>query len=170
MDKIGMFWGSTSDNTKEAAEYIKEYIEAEGHEIDSHDIADIGEEKILEYKNVIIGCPTWNIGELQDDWDAVFLKYEKLDFKGITCAFFGCGDAVGYPDNFLDAIGILAKPFIANGGSVIGKCSKDDYEFRDSVALDGDDFLGLGLDYDNEEEECEGQMIMWIEDILEEFK
>ena len=30
--------------------------------------------------------------------------------------------------------------------------------------------LGLGLDYDNEDEEfCEGQMIMWMEDIIEDF-
>ena len=170
MLKIGMFWGSTSDNTKIAAQFIKEYIEMEGHKIDSYDIADIGEEKILEYKNIIIGCPTWHIGELQDDWDAVFLKYEKLNFEGITGSFFGCGDQIGYPDNFLDAIGLLAKPFMKNKGKIIGKCSINNYEFRDSVALEGDFFLGLGLDYDNDEDECEGQIIMWLEDILEDME
>ena len=39
-----------------------------------------------------------------------------------------------YPDNFLDAIGILGKPFMASGGSLIGKVSRDDYELK-SVAL-----------------------------------
>ena len=77
---------------------------------------------------------------------------------------------MGYPDNFLDAIGLLGKPFMKNGGKLIGRCSREDYDFRDSVGLDGDQLLGLGLDYDNEEEECEGQMIMWLEDIMEEFK
>ena len=96
--------------------------------------------------------------------------YEKLDFSGKTAAFFGCGDQVGYPDNFLDALGILGKPFVANGGSLIGKCSRDDYEFRESVGLEGDMLLGLGLDYDNEDEKCEDQMIMWLENIMGEFK
>ena len=65
---------------------------------------------------------------------------------------------------------LLQAFFLKNGGKLIGKCPRDDYDFRDSAALDGDQLLGLGLDYDNEEEECEGQMIMWLEDIMEEFK
>tara|TARA_B100000945_G_C20424198_1_gene619501 strand:- start:1385 stop:1897 length:513 start_codon:yes stop_codon:yes gene_type:complete len=169
MKKIGLFYGSSTDNTKIAAEYIYEYIKNEGHEIECHNIEDVDVEDMLKYDNIIIGCPTWHIGELQEDWDSVFLDYEKLDFSNKVGAFFGCGDQIGYPDNFLDAIGILAKPFIKNGGEVIGKCARDEYEFSDSVALEGDDLLGLGLDYDNDEDKCEGQMIMWMEDILEEF-
>ena len=170
MKKIGMFWGSSSDNTKTAAEFIIEYLEMNEIEIESFDIGEIGTDKILEFDNIIIGCPTWNIGELQEDWDAVFSDYEKLDFSGKTAAFFGCGDQVGYPDNFLDALGILGKPFMKNGGSVIGRCNKDDYEFRESVGLENNQLLGLGLDYDNEDEKCEDQMIMWLENIMGEFK
>ena len=59
---------------------------------------------------------------------------------------------------------------MASGGSLIGKVSRDDYEFRESVALEGDQLLGLGLDYDNEDEKCEDQMIMWLENIMGEFK
>ena len=170
MKKIGMFWGSSSDNTKTAAEFMVEYLEMNEVEIESFDIAETDVDKILEFDNIIIGCPTWNIGELQEDWAAIFSDYEKLDFNGKTAAFFGCGDQVGYPDNFLDALGILGNPFIANGGNVIGKCSKDDYEFRESVALEGDQLLGLGLDYDIEDEKCEDQMIMSRESIMESFQ
>jgi len=170
MKKIGFFWGSSSDNTKIASKYMKEYLEMEDFEVDSFDAGDIQVEKILEYEHIIIGCPTWHIGELQDDWDGLFSQFEKLDFNGKTAAFFGCGDQVGYPDNFLDAIGILAKPFMDNGGKLIGRCAPDSYEFKASRATDGDQLLGLGLDYDNEEEECEGQMIMWLEDVMEDFR
>ena len=75
---------------------------------------------MLEYKKLIIGCPTWHIGELQDDWDFIYEKYKELDFNGITAAFFGCGDQIGYPANFLDAIGMLAEPFMKKGGKLIG--------------------------------------------------
>ena len=68
---------------------------SEGFEIESHDIRSTDPAKMLEYKNLIIGCPTWNIGELQEDWDTVYEKYKELDFNGIKAAFFGCGDQVG---------------------------------------------------------------------------
>ncbi len=170
MKKIGLFWGSTSGNTEIAVEFIEEYLQGEGFEVDSYNIADDDIEKILEYDNLIIGCPTWNIGELQDDWDSVFDDYEELDFSGKTAGFFGCGDQVGYPDNFLDAIGMLGKTFMEKGGKLVGRCSRDDYDFRDSICLDGDDLLGLGLDYDNEEEKCEDQMTSWLDKITKEFE
>jgi len=171
MEKIGIFWGSTSDNTKIATEFMVQYLEDKGVEVDSFDIGEIDVEDILNYENIIIGCPTWNIGELQDDWDSVFLRYEKIDFSNITAAFFGCGDQVGYPYNFLDAIGILAKPFIDKGGKVVGKWDTDHYEFDDSAALHNGKLLGLGLDYDNDDEEdCEKLMVQWLDQILNEFK
>ncbi|MAP67268.1 MAG: flavodoxin [Candidatus Marinimicrobia bacterium] len=170
MKKIGFFWGSTSDNTKDAAEFMQEYLEGEGYEVDSKDIGEVDVEDLQNYDKLLIGCPTWNIGELQDDWDSVFLKFKELDFKGKTAAFFGCGDQTGYPDNFLDAIGILAKPFMDNGGTLIGRASREPYEFRESVALDGDELLGLGLDYDNfDEDENDELMIPWLDQIIKEF-
>ena len=67
---------------------------------------------------------------------------------------------------------MLAKPFIANGGKLIGKCSRDNYDFQGSIALDTDDkLLGLGLDYDNDDEQtCEDFMVMWLEEIIEDFQ
>ena len=170
MKKIGLFWGSTSGNTEIAVEFIEEYLSDEGFEVESHNVADADPDAMLDYDNLIIGCPTWNIGELQDDWDSIFMDFEQLNFEGKTAAFFGCGDAVGYADNFLDAIGMLSKTFMEKGGKLIGRCSRDDYDFRDSIALDGDELLGLGLDYDNEEEKCEDQMIAWLKKIISEFK
>lgn len=61
MAKIGMFWGSTTDMTKEASELIHEGLEAAGHEIISHDIRNTDPTKMLEYDNLLIGCPTWNL-------------------------------------------------------------------------------------------------------------
>ena len=171
MYTIGLFYGSTSDNTKIATDFMKEYLETHDIKVDVFDIADIDVSDILNYNKIIIGCPTWNIGELQSDWDSVFLEFEKLNFNGKIAAFFGCGDQTGYPDNFLDAIGILAKPFIESGGKIIGKCSPDPYEFRESLALDGEMLLGLGLDYDNDDEDfCEDLMISWLDDVMDQFE
>ena len=57
------------------------------------------------------------------------------------------------------------------GGKVIGRCSTEPYDFRESLALDGDTLLGLGLDYDNDDEDvCEDMMILWLDEIIEEFE
>ena len=77
---------------------------------------------------------------------------------------------LSYADNFLDAIGLLGKPFIENGGKLIGRWPTEGYEFDNSLALDGDEFLGLGLDNDNEEELSEERMIIWAELIKDEFE
>ncbi|MAV64915.1 MAG: flavodoxin FldA [Pelagibacteraceae bacterium TMED124] len=170
MKKIGFFWGSTSDNTKIASEFMIDYLEGKGFEVDSYDIADIEVDKMLEYDNLIVGCPTWDIGELQSDWDSVYLDYEKLDFEGKIGAFYACGDQTGYPDNFLDSIGILGRAFMETGGKIIGRCSKEPYDFRESLALDNDELLGLGLDYDNEDEEFnEDLMKNWLDKIIDKF-
>ena len=123
----------------------------------------------MNIKKLIIGCPTWHIGELQDDWNFIYDKYKELDFTGIQAAFFGCGDQVGYPDNFLDAIGLLAKPFMENGGELVGRYPTEGYDFDASEALDGDEFLGLGLDNDNEEELTEERLVIWAEIIKDEL-
>ena len=172
MKKIGIFFGSTSGNTETASEFMKEYLEANNFEVKLFDMSECDTEEINNFTNIIIGCPTWNIGDLQDDWDSLFDDYKDMDFDGITGAFFGCGDQSGYPHNFLDAVGILAKPFVKNDGQLIGECSRDEYEFDDSVALNEDDTLmGLGLDYDNcDDDECELLMINWLDEIMESFK
>ena len=164
-----MFWGSNNGNQEEAEDFLKEYMISEGFEIDEYNISEQEPKKMLEYKYLIIGCPTWHIGDLQDDWDFIYEDYKKLDFKGIRAAFFGCGEQVGYPDNFLDAIGYLAKPFIENGGELVGRWPIEGYEFDVSEAQDGEEFLGLGLDNDNEEELTEERLIIWAELIRDEL-
>ena len=158
MKKIGLFWGSTTGNQEEAAEALKDHMETEGYKVDSYDIRSTDLSKMLEYSNLIIGCPTWNVGELQEDWEEVYLEYRKLNFSNITGAFFGAGDQISYSFNYLDAVGLLAKPFIENGGKLVGKWPTEGYEFDESEAAldhinklsgmyDGDeDFYGDDLD------------------------
>ena len=56
------------------------------------------------------------------------------------------------------------------GGKLIGRASREPYDFRESVALDGDELLGLGLDYDNlDEDENDELMIPWLDQIIKEF-
>ena len=55
------------------------------------------------------------------------------------------------------------------GGTLIGRWPTDGYEFDESLALDNGEFLGLGLDNDNQEDETEERLLIWAELIREEF-
>ena len=170
MAKIGLFWGSTTEMTSIAGEGILTEMQSLGHEVDSFDVGRSGLDPIPDYKNIIIGCPTWNIGELQEDWEMLYDDYQKLRFDDVTGAFFGVGDQYGYASNYLDAVGMLARPFMENGGKLVGRWSTEGYDFDESIAQDGDEFLGLALDYDNQDSESEERIKEWTALIQSEFK
>ncbi|MBP52399.1 MAG: flavodoxin FldA, partial [Opitutae bacterium] len=65
---------------------------------------------------------------------------------------------------------LLARPFMENGGRLVGRWSTEGYEFDESVALEGDQFLGLGLDYDNQDTQSEERIKAWTKMIDPEFK
>ena len=117
-----------------------------------------------------MGIPTWYIGELQSDWDYFFPKFKEIDFTGKKTAFFGLGDQLGYPDSFVDGIGILAEVVLKNGGEVFGYWSVEGYDFDESlgVAPNGD-FYGLVLDDDNEHEMTDERVDKWFNQIKDDL-
>ena len=77
---------------------------------------------------------------------------------------------MGYNYNYLDAVGLLARPFMENGGKLIGRWSIEGYEFDESVALEEEEFLGLALDYDNQDNLSEERIRAWASLIQGEFQ
>jgi flavodoxin I len=170
MKPLGIFFGSSSSNTEEAAHDIAALLCDAGHEVDIVEVDKHMEpERLREYKRLLIGCPTWDIGQLQSDWDRIYCRFGDIRFDGQAVALFGCGDAVGYPDTFQDAIGILGRAFRERGAALVGRWPADDYDFSQSEALEDGHFLGLALDYDNEPAKCEDQIHRWVQQIVAEF-
>ena len=88
MSQIGLFFGSTTGKTESVAEMIQQLL---GEDVVTlHNMADVEDVSELDaYEKLIIGCPTWNIGDLQDDWEALYEDLDNLDFSGKTVAYFG---------------------------------------------------------------------------------
>lgn len=170
--KIGLFYGSSTSRTEYIAYELQEVIN--NLQADTVDVYNIGQsqpEMLKQYTYLIFGIPTWDIGELQADWDIFWPNLEKLDFTGKKVAIFGLGDQYGYPDTFQDAMGILAQEVLAHGGELVGYTSINGYEFEDSIALsiDGDAFMGLSLDEDNQSDLTPDRLNQWAAQILSEF-
>jgi flavodoxin I len=165
--KIGLFFGTQTGNTQDAAEEIQKAFGS--NLVDLIEISTASTEDFDGYECLIIGCPTWNIGELQADWDGFFPDLDEIDFSGKKVAYFGCGDQEGYPDNFQDAMGILEEKISSRGGKTVGFWPTEGYEFSESQGVRGNQFVGLALDNDNQSDLTSKRITTWVTQLKPEF-
>jgi flavodoxin I len=168
MAKIGLFFGTQTGNTETIAIAIQAALGGDSV-VAIHDVADCGADDFGDYDQLIFGCPTWNIGELQSDWDGLLDELDSVDFTGKKIAYFGPGDQVGYADNFQDAIGIIEEKISGLGGTTIAYWPIDGYDFNESKAVRGDRFVGLALDDDNQPDLTEERIQQWTQLLKAEF-
>ncbi len=168
MSKIGLFYGSTTGKTESAAEMIQQELGGEDV-VTMHEISEVEDSDFDDYENLIIGCPTWDIGELQADWGGYYDELDNIDFSGKKVAYFGTGDQVGYSENFQDAMGMIEEKISEQGGTTVGHWSTDGYEFESSKAVKSGKFVGLALDEDNQSELSDERIKKWVAQLKSEF-
>ena len=170
MPSIAIFYGSSTGNTLDAAEKIK----GELGDFVSHmaDVVDSEPADLENYDILLLGVSTWNIGEMQEDWDTFIPNMSDLNLSGKKVAFFAMGDQAGYPDNFLDAMGQLWKVVKELGEpELVGVWPTEGYEFDASEGLfDESHFFGLGLDEENQSEMHDERISTWLVKVLTDCK
>ncbi|WP_271273280.1 flavodoxin FldB [Aliamphritea hakodatensis] len=166
---IGLFYGSTTGNTEDVAERVAAQLGSDN--VCLHDVADNGLAGFDKYNSLIFGISTWDFGELQEDWDDIWSEVDDLDFSGMTCALFGLGDQIGYPEWFLDAMGMLHEKLQKGGARVVGYWPNQGYDFEASKALtaDASQFVGLALDDDGQAGETDERIAEWCAQIKPEL-
>ncbi|MBW4619697.1 MAG: flavodoxin FldA [Cyanosarcina radialis HA8281-LM2] len=168
MAKIGLFFGTQTGNTQTVAELIQKELGGSSV-VDLNDISNASTDDFEGYDCIIIGCPTWNIGELQADWEGFYEELDEINFQGKKVAYFGAGDQVGYSDNFQDAIGILEEKISSLGGTTVGHWPRDGYEFNESKALKNGKFVGLAIDEDNQSNLTDSRVKAWVNLLKTQF-
>jgi flavodoxin I len=172
MAKTGIIFGTDTGKTRKIAKQIHTMLS-------SDDVAkpvNINRctiDQLLEFDNLIIGTPTLGEGQLpglsveceSESWEEIADELEAADFSGKTIALYGLGDQEGYPDEFVDALGELYDIFSATGATMIGRWPNKGYEFNSSTALDGDEFVGLVLDLDNQADLTDERLTKWVNSI-----
>jgi len=165
--KYGVFYGSTTGNTEAAAEAIAEQL---GESTLLKDVTEATPADFGSVDVILCGASTWDIGELQYDWAKLLPKLKNLDLQGKAIAFFGMGDAIGYPYNYLDCLGELWETLQHTGARLVGRRPTDGYTFDESRAETEPGWLvGLGLDDDNEPELTEPRIKQWLAQVLLEL-
>lgn len=167
---IGLFYGSSTCYTEMAAEKIRDQFSE--YSISLFNIADEPIFTCIDYDLIILGIPTWDYGELQEDWEEIWDDLDELPVAGKTFALFGLGDQVGYPEWFLDAMGYLHHKLVQHGARIVGYWPNDGYEFEQSKALtqSQDHFVGLALDDENQFSLSDDRIEKWCQQVLTEYE
>jgi flavodoxin I len=168
MARVGLFYGTQTGSTQTEAEAIRQEFGGDSA-VELIDVSKMEASDFDRFEHIIIGCPTWNAGELQSDWVTFYNELDNIDFTGKKVAYFGPGDQVGYPDNFVDAIGILEKKISQQGGTTVGYWPAEGYEFTASKGLRDGKFVGLALDEENQPDLTSERIKTWVAQLKAEF-
>lgn len=169
MSKVGIFYGSSTGVTKSAADAIAKELKKNSIDADVQSAGDTDISTITSYSGIILGTSTWGMGDLQDDWEGLRKPLANSDLSGKTVALFGSGDQDGYPDTFVDGIGILYDAVSSAGANVVGSVSTNGYNYDASLAERDGEFVGLPIDEDNQADMTDKRIKAWVASICESF-
>jgi len=175
MARIGIFFGTDTGRTRLLAKQIAKKLgdaAAAPVNIGRTTLADF-----LACDRLILGSPTLGAGELpglstgltQPSWEEFLPQLAGADMRGKIVAIYGLGDQKKYPDEFVDAIGLIHDAVSAAGARVVGRWPVAGYEFNLSQGVDGEEFLGLAIDQINQPLLTEARLDRWLAQITPEL-
>ena len=100
-----MQFNETILKRKSTRAFLNKPVEAEkiqqilgSNNVTLHNIATTPLKYTTQYQHLIFGIPTWDYGELQEDWDSRWDELDELDLQGKHFAplLWPDGNAVGY--------------------------------------------------------------------------
>jgi flavodoxin I len=162
MANIGIFYGSSTGDTEKVADIIAHRF---GGKAKTVNVEDAKADDLKKFDVLILGTSTWEIGEMQEDWDAFIDQLKKADLKDKKVAIFGLGDQEAYGESFADGAGILYQA-VEGKTTVIGQWPTDGYDFIESMAVKDGKFVGLILDEDNQKSLTAGRVEKWVEQLI----
>ena len=167
MQKIGIFYGTSSGNSEAAAHQIQKEFGA-----DLATVIDVSGAKatdVEQYSNIIFGCSTLSIGELEYDFDDFMPELKAANLEGKNVAIFGLGDQESYPDSFVDSIGIIYEFLKDKGCQVVGSTSSEGYNHDESRGEVDGQFMGLALDEENQGDMTNDRIKKWVVELKKVF-
>jgi len=170
MDKTVLFYWPRGGNVENAANLIAK----EFGTITVMPLSEVTEDILNQYHSFIVGgsttgAETWEETKNENPWNAFFTNLKKIDFSTKKVALFGLGDQILWPANFVDGLRTLYTAFTDVQAQVFGKWPTEGYEFTDSKAVEGDYFVGLALDEDQQAELSEERIQEWVKQLKEDF-
>ncbi|MGI9211195.1 MAG: flavodoxin [Methylococcaceae bacterium] len=170
-NKIGIFFGSDTGNTRRVAKSIAKKL---GDAADAPvDVKKASVEDLLQYQALILGTPTLGDGELpglesgagEESWEEFLPQLQGKDLTGKVIALFGLGDQEAYGHEFVDALIFLYQWAVDGGAKVVGFWPTDGYSFEKSNAIVDGKFVGLVIDHENQSDLTDERLTTWLDEI-----
>jgi len=180
MSKIGIFFGTDSGTTrliaKKIANNMKKRLGSDAV-VKPVNINRVDADTLLSYPALILGTPTYGEGLLpgtesdNDDpsWTDFLPQLNGRNFAGKRIALYGLGDQETYPNTFVDGMKLLYDFFHDAGAEMIGSCSTEGYEFKQSQAVVDGRFIGLVLDQHLQHLLTDERIDKWLDEVLPEL-
>ncbi|HEY3431265.1 MAG TPA: flavodoxin [Rhodocyclaceae bacterium] len=176
MARIGLFFGTSTGNTRKIAKSIKKRFDDETMAA-AVNINRASLEDLAAYDLLIFGTPTLGEGQLpgkssdcdEESWEEALERLDEADFSGKTVAIYGLGDQKSYPNEYVNAMIDLYDFVTDRGGKVVGAWPSDGYTFNHSDAVVNGQFIGLVIDQDNQADLSEGRLDAWLRLIAGDF-
>lgn len=154
---VTVIYGSDNGTTENIAKRIANKLQGKAVNISSATTADFEGADLL-----VLGSPTYGMGNLQPDWEDNLDKLQGANLQGRKVALFGLGDQSAYPDTYVDAMGLLYDEVVAKGATVVGATSTSGYDFTESLAKRDGKFVGLALDEESQSSKTDDRLEAWI--------
>jgi len=170
MANVGIFVGSSSGATLEAAEMLEELFEGAELVNMEEDYDDLGQ--FDDFDVLLIGSSTWGQGDPQRDWvDALYeMENDAPDFSGKKVAFFGAGDQETHGEEFVSALAKFKELFTKLGADTeYGYWPTEGYTYKHSAAEKDGKFIGLPIDKVNQEDMTEERIETWAAQVKSEM-
>ncbi len=169
MAKVGIFFGSSTGSTREAAELLAEHLDGSELIDMEEDFEGIGQFDAFDI--LLLGSSTWGQGDPQRDWvDPLYeLSNDRPDLGGKKVAFFGAGDQKTHGEHFVSALGKMHEMFTSLGAEAYGFTPTEGFEYDFSLAEKEGKFCGLAFDNVNQEELTEARISGWAAQLKAEI-
>ncbi|OUD15534.1 flavodoxin [Thioflexithrix psekupsensis] len=166
MAQVGLFFGTDTGNTRKVAKLMKKQFADDAIEL-FNVTKESALEEFLKFDKIIFGMPTLGDGELENSVRDFLsaLENQGADLSGKTIALYGLGDQAGYGHEFLDGMAIVHKKFSKMGATLVGRWPTEGYDFSASKAVDGDEFICLAIDNDNQSDMTDERVKTWLSQV-----
>ena len=164
MASVTLIYGTTMGSTGEVAELLAREL----GNVDVRDVSSVTPDDCLAADLLGLGIPTWDDGDLQQDWAAFLPRLDGVDLSGRKVALFGLGNAFSFPGQFANGLGRLYQKIVECGATVIGFWPVDGYTFQASDAVVDGRFCGLVLDQENDPAKTPDRVRAWAAQVRRE--
>ena len=145
MKKALIIFGSTTGNTEDMADSIKQVLEESGVETEIKNVTHAAVEDLTaDHDVILLGCPAYGDDtiELQEDFEDFYENLNGIKLNGKRYAVFAPGDS-SY-EYFCGSVDVLEDRLEALGGALVttglkidgdpGDCEEEIVEWAQSIA------------------------------------